>query len=171
MKAIFPFIFVGLGLNGWSQDSIEKHQDFRLNFTTSGLGSNIGSMQPTFNISGTEYIYTYEQNSYYGKKTIQPDTICVGKVRITSIDSIINLVKNLSDTAIYEIEVVMSGVVQSIGIKTSSINQRFRMDNTTHPVAEKIIDILNANLPADKPRLWLFGYEKNSDSKNINYTR
>ncbi len=171
MKLIYTLLLFLIGINTWSQDPHQVYQNFNLNFTTAGLGSNMGSMQPTFIINGLDYVYTFDQNSYYGDKTKAPDTICIGELRITSVDSIINLVKYLPDSSINEFTTTMSGAVQYFLIKTETIFQTISLHNSTHPIAEKIVDILNSNIPADKPRLWLFDYNKNNESKRINYTR
>lgn len=148
-----------------------SYTNFTLGFVTSGMGSNMGSMQPYFRVKGTSYCYTYEQNSsYWGKKTKEADTICTGQIRSSSMDSILALVAGLKDTLTTEIGSVMSGAYQSLWIEYGDLNRKFHLHNSTHPVAEKIVDILNSNIPAGKPRLWLFGYVRNREDMRINYT-
>ena len=67
---------------------------FKLYYSYAGLGSGMGSMQPTFRVTGTDYVYNLEQNSSFnGKFDKKPEFICKGNLRASSIDSIINLIK------------------------------------------------------------------------------
>ena len=43
-----------------------QHQDYHLFFNTAGLGSEMGTLQPTFSVEGESFNYTLEQNSYSG---------------------------------------------------------------------------------------------------------
>jgi hypothetical protein len=61
---------------------------FYLYYGLAGLGSNLGKHQPTINVKGTNFVYTYEQNSFWGKKSKEIDTICIKAFRQSSIDSI-----------------------------------------------------------------------------------
>jgi hypothetical protein len=129
---------------------------------SAGLGSMIGSKQPTFRVDGINYLYTLEQNSFYGEKTKEPDTICSGTLRQTSIDSIISLVQRIGDTLIYNTTIgVMSGGIHEIGITYDTIHLAFRLHNASDPNAEIIVAILNSNIPKDISKLLLFNIPEN----------
>lgn len=136
----------------------EKHyDDFKLTYMSAGLGSGMGSMQPTFRVTALNYIYTYEQNSYYGKPNELPDTICTGTLRMSSIDSIIGLVRDIKDTVVYRTTLgVISGGIQQISIAYNSIDLTFKLHNASESTAQKIVDILNSNIPEGQKKLWLF---------------
>ena len=131
---------------------------FKLSYFYAGLGSGLGSMQPTFRVVGTDYYYNLEQNSSYtGEIEMKPQLICKGKLREASIDSIINLVKDMNDTLIYNTNInIMSGGIHSITVKYKKIAVTFRLHNASDATAQKIVDILNTNIPIDKDKLWLF---------------
>ena len=133
---------------------------FKLWYSYAGLGSGYGSMQPTFRVTGADYVYNLEQNSSFtGKYDKKPEFICKGKLRASSIDSIINLVKDIKDTLVYKTNTgIMSGGIHNISVKNDKINITFQLHNASDPTAQKIVDILNFNIPADKQRLWLFDF-------------
>lgn len=137
----------------------EKYKTFNLYYSYSGLGSGMGSMQPTFRVTGKNFVYTSEQNSYYGKPDKKPENICEGTLRNSSIDSILNLVKDIKDTLVYKTNVgIKSGGIHNISVKYEKINLTFRLHNASDSTAQKIVDILNSNIPADKQKLWLFDF-------------
>lgn len=138
--------------------SIAKEQtsnsSFRFYYSFAGLGSNMGSMQPTIRIKGTKLIYTYEQNSYYGKKTKRPDTTYITEIRQSSIDSILALIKDLKDSTIYETNpCIMSGGIHKMTIVANKDTTNFTLHNTFHRTALKISEIINQYLPKDK-NIW-----------------
>ncbi len=138
--------------------SIAKGQsvnsDFSFYYCFAGLGSNMGSMQPTIRINGTKLIYTYEQNSYYGQKYKSPDTICKATIRQSSIDSILSLIMDIKDSTIYETNpCIMSGGIHNMSIVTNNDTTSFTLHNTFHRTALKISEIINPYLPKDK-NIW-----------------
>lgn len=138
---------------------IEKYESFKLYYSYSGLGSGMGSMQPKFIVNGREFVYTKEQNSYFGKPSMKPDSVCKGTLRTTSIDSILNVVKDINDTLIYKTNTgIMSGGIHDISVKFGKINLTFRLHNATDSSAQKIVDILNSNISESKEKLWLFDF-------------
>ena len=155
---IFLTIFSSLILHIKSQTRISCYDSFKLSYFAAGLGSGFGKLAPTVRVRGTDLIYTYQQNSFYnGEIRIKPDTIFIGKIRKTSIDSIFYLVKDIKDTLIYTTNIyVMSGAIIDMTIKFESINLTFRMHNANGQTAKEIIEILNSNIPADKWELWYF---------------
>ncbi len=83
---VFAFLF--------RQDKSEN-SNFKLTYISVGLGSGYNSMQPVFKVNGTDCIYTLEENSSFtGEFTKEPDTLFIGKFRESSIDSIVELIKN-----------------------------------------------------------------------------
>lgn len=164
MKTIFWILapILGLGVLAMvsagaapSQEGAKQdHDGFSLFFNTAGLGSNMGSLQPTFRVKGLAYSYTLEQNSYYGERTLESQAVCSGSMRGTSIDSIINLAKSVDDTLVYRTNVhIMSGSISELAIKDENVRLRFTLHNDSDPVADKILAILNSNLPPDKEKL------------------
>jgi hypothetical protein len=135
----------------------EKYGEFKLYYSYSALGSGMGSMQPTFRVNGENYVYTREQNSYYGKPDKKPENICKGRLRSSSIDSILNIVKDIKDSLIYKTNTgIMSGGIHNISILHEKRKLTFELHNASDPTAQKIVDILNSNIAAGKQRLWLF---------------
>lgn len=135
-----------------------KYNAFNLWYSYSGLGSNYGSLQPVFRVKGPHYVYSFEQNStligIYDKK---PKYHFSGELRLASIDSILDLVKNLKDTIVDKWDsYIMSGGVHSIKVEFNEINVEFHLRNAHDSTAQKIVDILNSNIPIFKKRLWLF---------------
>lgn len=115
----------------------------------------MGSMQPTIRISNQQFVYTYEQNSYYGEKTEKPDSICIRPFLQTSIDSILEILRPLKDSTITRINpCVMSGGVQYLTASNGQDTVHFSLHNTADTTALKIMKILNHYAPADK-QLWL----------------
>ena len=143
---------------------ISKFDNYRLRYTYIGLGCIYGSMYPTFRVRGINYVYSLEQNSIYNTKyDKKPKFICNGKLRVSSIDSIINIVKKIKDTIVYRNNSnIMSGGIHFISIKYKKINTSFNLNNAWDSTAQKIVEILNLNLPSNKRKLWLF------DTKNEN---
>lgn len=138
------------------KDSISSPppSSFSLVYMVSGLGSGMGSMQPTLSIQGKRFVYTYEQNSYYGEKTLSPDTILVGELRSGSIDSIITLLKELPDTSIEKTNhCVMSGAIEFMTIHSAQKSVSFKLWNTMDARVYAILCLLNQYLPADR-QLW-----------------
>jgi hypothetical protein len=100
---------------------------------------------PTFQLKGKNFIYT--DNSYVGKKK-EIDTICLGTFRQSSIDSIIQIVKDLKDTTIFKInDCRISGGVHNLTVATGVDTTKFEMVNTFDYTALKITDIINEYLP------------------------
>jgi hypothetical protein len=127
---------------------------FYLYYGFSGLGSNLGSFQPTIKIHDTKFIYTYEQNSYWGEKSSKVDTICLGTLRQSSIDSIRYLIQPLKDSTIFKTNAcIMSGGIHFLTVSNGRDTTKFTLGNTFDYTALKIIDIINQYLPAEK-KLW-----------------
>lgn len=139
------------------QGPVGESDDFSLYFSHVGLGSNMGSMQPVFKVDGLKFTYTNEQTSFYGEQTKKPIKICEGEISESAIDSIIGLVDMIEDSLVYRTNVgILSGGVHTIYIHKGAIDITFSLHNETDSTAEKIVAILNAYIPDDKLKLWLF---------------
>jgi hypothetical protein len=67
----------------------------------------------------------------------------------------------IEDRTIYNTTLgVMSGGVHSIHIEYLNRSLTFTLHNASHPLAEKIITILNSNIPKDQPELWLYNFSE-----------
>jgi hypothetical protein len=131
-----------------------KSGPFYLYYCFAGLGFNMGSMEPTLQVWGTKFLYTYEQNSYYGQRDKQPDTILQGNLKQASIDSIIELVKDMKDTSFFESNpCIMSGGIHNMSIAIGEDTVGYEMMNTMDTTVLKVIKILNPYLPGDK-KIW-----------------
>lgn len=144
--------------NDSASSIISKYNNFRLRYTYVGLGCNFGSMYPTFRVRGINYVYSLEQNSIYNTKyNKKPKFICNGKLRVSSLDSIINIVKNIKDTIVYQTNNgSMTGVNHYISVKFEKKHINFHLHNDWDSSAQKIVKILNSNIPPKKRKLWLF---------------
>ncbi len=136
----------------------KNNEDFKLSYISVGLGSNMFTMQPAFRVTGKKFIYTSEQAWIFKNKEIaKPDTLQLGNFRSSSIDSILSLVKEIKDSVIYKFNSnVMSGGIHYIDISSNKIKIRFELDNSSDPIAQKIVDILNSYILNPKKKLWLY---------------
>ncbi|MFZ5552025.1 MAG: hypothetical protein ACOZCO_02830, partial [Bacteroidota bacterium] len=144
-------------INSFSEPNRNPYQEFYLRFYTAGLGSNLGSMQPVFVVKGRQFLYTREQNSYMGKRTKQTDTICSGIMRRSALDSLIQIVKDEKDTSVYETNAsIMSGGIHGISVSIPGDKLEITLHNAWHATAQKIVDILNTHIPADKTKILIW---------------
>lgn len=135
----------------------EVYEDFKLTYSHAGLGSNFGKRFPTFRVKGRRYFYTLEQNSFMGESSLEPEFVCQGLLRTSSIDSIIDLVKNIEDTLVYRTNIgVMSGGIHYVSVDYKDIHVLFKLHNAHDTIAQKIVDILNSNINPSFDRLWIF---------------
>ncbi|MDZ4752036.1 MAG: hypothetical protein SGI87_10505 [Flavobacteriales bacterium] len=139
---------------------LTKQDTFRLWYSYAGLGSGYGTMQPTFRVIGTDFIYTFEQNSSFtGQFDRKSEIVCKGKLRTSSIDSITTLLKDIKDTLVYKTNTgIMSGGIHTISIASDTIHVTFQLHNASDSTARKIVDMLNSHIPKDKKKLWLFDF-------------
>jgi hypothetical protein len=133
------------------------HNGFTLSFTTHGMGGNTYDLQPMFKVRGTQFLYSIEEAWIApGRALGKPDTICTGILRPGSIDSIIRITEAIKDTSIQLFNRhISSGLLQYLTVKTAHKKLVIDMLNKSHPAAVKIIDILNSNIPAPYPRLFV----------------
>jgi hypothetical protein len=136
--------------------------DFYFRYAVAGLGSNMGSLMPTLRIQNNRYVYTKEQNSYFGKRSKKKEFISSGSIRQSSIDSILLLIRGLQDSTVYKTNpCIMSGGITYITIANGADTTKFTLHNTSDYIVLKIVDIINPYLPKDK-RL----YESIEEIKN-----
>ena len=147
--------FVGQNLYAQNDTTnTNSKSTFYTYYAFSGLGSNMGSLEPKIIITGTELTYTYAQNSYYRQRTIKEKHISSAVIRVSSVDSILDLVKNLKDTLIFKSNpCIMSGGIHFLTIANGKDSTNFELGNTFDYTALKIINIINEYLPTDK-QLW-----------------
>jgi len=158
-------------------DKIVKNEiknSFELNYIYSGLGSNMNSKLPVFIVKENKFIYTLEENSSWnGEFSKTPDTICIGNFRVTSADSISQIIEGINDSQIYETSknIIMSGGIDNILIKNEQKELEITLHNATHPTAQKIIDILNSNIPNQFNKINLWENNLGHRTKaNVNWT-
>ncbi len=145
------FTCIGQNKNG---SSLEKYSSFSMYYSFAGLGSNMGHMFPTLRIHGTNFTYTKEQNSYYGKPDLKPDSICKGTLRTSSIDSILSLVKAVKQRSTFlSNDGVRSGGIYNMSIVNGKDTVGYEMMNTFDWIPLKIVAIINQYLPMDN-KIW-----------------
>lgn len=113
--------------------------EFELWYAHIGLGSNCASKQPVLRVSGNEYTYTLEETcSWNGDFTLAPETLAVGKLRSSSIDSILILASSIPDSFIYNTNtIISSGGIHKIQIESTQKSLEFKLHNASNPIAEK----------------------------------
>jgi len=122
-----------------------------ISYAVSGLGSNMGSFEPTVRVVNGKFTYTYEQNSYRFERDKSIRQISKGIFRQSSIDSIFDLMGKLKDTLIFRVNpCIMSGAIYFLTIAEGQDTTKFEMGNTFDSTAIKIIQIINQYLPNDK---------------------
>ncbi len=136
-----------------------SQRDFKLTYLSIGFGSNMFKMQPVFKINDSKFIYTSEEvwRRPNQKESLQKDTLLAGNIRVSSIDSILNIIKDISDTLIYKTNVsIMSGGMDDITISNNLKKVRFQLHNASDVRAKKIAVILNSYIPSNMEKLYLF---------------
>ena len=158
-SATIPLLLFSVWCSCYSQVNDQHpgkiNNDFSLRYLSAGLGSGMGSMQPTIWIANQQFVYTYEQNRYYGEKTKKPDTACILPFRQSSIDSILEIVSPMKDSTISRLNpCIMSGSVQYLTVGNGPDTVHFSLHNSADTKALKIMKIMNQYATADK-QLWL----------------
>lgn len=133
-----------------------ENQDFKLHYMNVGFGSNRYRMQPVFVVNNQNFIYTMETVWVSPDQTNIPrDTLLTGKFRISSIDSIKNLIRGITDTSIYKSAMVLSGSATHISIETGQKKLHFTLFNTSDSIAENIVSILSTYIPNEINNLYI----------------
>lgn len=132
------------------------HNGFKLDLTTAGLGQNIFEMQPMFRVRGSHFIYSFEEAWQWPDRSVEKDTIYIGLLRSTSIDSIISIAESIPDTNIYRSRRFTGGSVQDLVITTPRKKLKITTFNADDTIAAKVIAILNSNLPPTVDRFGVY---------------
>jgi hypothetical protein len=131
----------------YSQKTIDATADsvFTLCYQSVGLGSNKYRMRPVFKVIGTRFIYTSEQLWQFNNvNKAKPDTLQMGDVSISSIDSILTIAKEIKGDSVYGLNPwILSGAIVYLNITSPLLKLKFKLDNSFDETAKKIVDILN----------------------------
>lgn len=152
------FGFVSLFSNRFEVERREeKARIFKLSFVTVGFGSNMFEMEPVFVVNGTKFTYTSEEVwAWPGQKEFRRDTLLTGNFRVSSIDSILNMVADIKDSVVYRTNIrIRSGSAGYIDITDDKRTIKFQLHNASHPVADKIVEILSSYIPEELDRLYI----------------
>jgi hypothetical protein len=155
MKATLLIFLMGLGCISFSQD---KWQDgFELKYSFAGLGSNMGSAFVGFKLEGNHYQYVTEVNSCYEGQSTDPEVKLEGELSDETMGGLMAIFNDMSDTTIYETNLsVLSGGVHTITMGSAVKMVKFTLHNANHEKAIQILDLINAELPEDYQKMWLF---------------
>lgn len=111
-------------------------------------------MEPVFKVDKTKFIYTFEDVWIQpGQTKIKKDTLLIGGFRLSSIDSINNLINQLKDSVIYNVGNYLSGSAACIEISNDKKKIKFDLHNASDSTADKIVAILNTYIPAKMNKL------------------
>lgn len=136
-----------------NSDSFEGHnwqvtRKFRLQYVRVGFGSNMFEMQPVFNVDETKFVYTSEVVWVNPKQKNVQDTLLIGIFRISSMDSISNLIRGIKDSRIYRTNIhILSGSASYITVQDDVKKIMFDLHNASDTTAARIIAILNTYIP------------------------
>jgi predicted amidohydrolase YtcJ len=137
------------------------YADFNLSYVSLGEGKDVMRPQPEFLVRGTRFAFTREQTSFAKNKTYtKADTLFKGVIRLSSIDSIMNLIAPISDTIVYRTNTgTIKQGIQGIYILKGKKKLEFNLHHGSDPVAVKIIDLLNTYIPDKKQQLKISRYQ------------
>jgi len=152
----FGLVFISLKTSA-QQPIRQVDSSFALSNISVGLGSNMSKKQPVFKVKGSQFIYTLEEAwETKGFKKVKPDTVIIGKLRTSSIDSILIITTKIKGDSVYKLNAeIMSGGIIYLDIVTSQRNLNFELDNSNDLTARKIVDILNSYIPDKYQKLWI----------------
>jgi|GEM_PF-1848297 len=157
LSVFFGQFFIFLQLCAQQTADTRKDSTFSLSYISVGLGGNISQLQPMFRVKGSTFVYTLEQA--WESKTIKkekPDTLLIGNLRKSSVDSILSIATEIKGDSVYKLNAgVRSGEIIYLNIICSRRKLNFRLDNSYDPSAKKIVDILNAYIPNKYNKLWV----------------
>jgi hypothetical protein len=114
-------------------------------------------MQPMFRVKGSQFIYTLEEawQSKDVEKT-KPDTLYVGNLRTSSIDSILSIAEEIKGDSVYKLNAgIMSGGIIYLEISNNQRKLNFELANSYDLTAKKIVAILNSYIPDKYRKLWI----------------
>ena len=159
LKNILTYLFVIL----LSLSSYAQSPKIELNYTVHGMGSSRGEViYPTVDIFNNSLQYTFRQKSgAYKIETYEKfdwidtiwefDTLTKPVIfKTTSIDSIIAILRPISDSSIYKVNLgIRSGALFILTVKTLNKEIEITMSNTFDSTAYQIVQILNSYLPKE----------------------
>jgi len=154
--AAVALILCSANKNNYAGSAIQNAGDtsFSLRYIFIGFGSNRWDMQPGFTINGTKFTYTSEEVWGISGEKRQIDTLAMGNVRQSSIDSIIAAISNIQDTIINKSNMkVLSGGIADLKVCYNKKEIFFSLFNTGDTAAEKITHILNSYIPNSSQKL------------------
>ena len=165
MKIAFLAGLFLISLSVCAQQMRDRRIDssFNLSYISVGFGSNMWDKQPMFRVKGAQFIYTLE-DAWESKnfKKAKPDTLVIGNLRESSIDSILSITKEIKGDSVYKLNAgIMSGGIIYLDIISNQRKLNFRLDNSYDLTATKIVDILNAYIPYKYPKLWISDIKPN----------
>lgn len=162
---IYILFFCFLAVSCVSNTQEEK-DNFEFYYSYAGLGSALGSKGPVFKVNGTFFTMTKEQNSFLGEQTLSPDTLCIGEIKQSIIDSALFLIKDYKVDSVYRTNPsIISGGIHHVSIHNDTTNLSFTLHNASHPLAVQLINLFNQDIPKDCYQLWLIS--NNSEVNSI----
>jgi len=96
-----------------------------------------------------------------GAEKAKPDTLITGSIRQSSIDSIMDLIKDLKDTTIDKIETgISSGGIAYLSIFADHNDICYKLFNAYNATADKIAAILNTYIPPSFDKVCIPNWRK-----------
>lgn len=133
---------------------------FKLTSVTIGFGPNQDDVQPVFKVTGTNFLYTSEDVWLSAdEKDARRDTLLKGSFRRSSIDSIMTVIENLSDTLIFKSRFT-DGAMHDMTISKGAKKITFQLWNVSDTSVEKIVSILNTYITNERQKLSFSGWWK-----------
>lgn len=140
------------GVVGFAQ---QTHNEFYLYYASSGLGSNLGSMQPTLRIQGTNLYYTKEQNSFFKERTKENDSLFSCTITPSTIDSIYTLLGPIKDSTRFESNMcIRSGSIHFLSVAKGEDTLNLELMNTFDSTAAEVLRLVQHYLPKEH-QLWV----------------
>jgi hypothetical protein len=156
MKSLFLVCSFLLALGVFGQAKLSD--SFYLDYSYAGLGSNTGVPSLGARIEGTTFKLFQQQNSCYEGQSTPEGLIYEAELSQDAILELGLLFTEVSDTSIYESNVsIMSGGVYTLVMRDDTKSFKMSLHNTSHRWAERLVLILNPEIPADlDKKLWSF---------------
>lgn len=145
-------------MKAYAQQSDTKiDTSFSLSYISIGLGSNMWRMQPMFRVKGSQFIYTLEEAwQYKDSEKTKADTLIIGNLRASSIDSILNISTEIKGDSVYKLNPrIMGGGIINLYFSSNKRRLSFDLHNSNDKTAQKIVDILNSYIPDEYQELWI----------------
>lgn len=148
MKSIFLFCCLVLSLGLFGQD--ELSEDFYLDYSFAGLGLNTGVPSLGVRIEGTSFKLFEQQNTCTSGPKYPEGLVYEAELSQDAILELGLLFAEVSDTTIYNSNVsIVNGGVYTLVMHDSGKNFKLSLHNSAHKWAERLVLILNPEIPAD----------------------